>query len=228
MSPAHILVVEDEEDIQQLVEYHLLKKGYVVTCASDGKEALSVVRSTPPDLMILDLMLPQLDGMEVCRALKRDPATQEIPIIMLTAKSEESDITSGLDTGADDYVTKPFSPKVLLSRVKAVLRRRTQPAKEQDTPLRIRNLVIDPGRHEVFVDEKPVRLTYTEFRLLQLLAGRPGWVFTRYQIINAIRGEDYIVTDRTVDVQVVGLRKKLGVMGKHIETVRGVGYKFRE
>jgi two-component system phosphate regulon response regulator PhoB len=173
-------------------------------------------------------MLPQLDGMEVCRALKRDPATQEIPIIMLTAKSEESDITSGLDTGADDYVTKPFSPKVLLSRVKAVLRRRTKPAKKQDTLLRIQSLVIDPGRHEVFVDEKPVKLTYTEFRLLQLLAGRPGWVFTRYQIIDAIRGEDYVVTDRSVDVQVVGLRKKLGAMGKHIETVRGVGYKFRE
>ncbi len=228
MSSARILVVEDEEDIQQLVEYNLLKSGYDVVCVPSGEEGLDSVKSDRPDLILLDLMLPGIDGLDVCRRLRRDPQTEKIPIIMLTAKGEESDIVSGLELGADDYVPKPFSPKVLLARIKAVLRRQTSPPSNADEVIQTHNLMIDPGRHKVTVDEAPIQLTYTEFRLLQLLASRPGWVFTRYQIVNAVRGEDYVVTDRAVDVQIAGLRKKLGTAGKFIETVRGVGYRFKE
>ncbi len=224
----HILVVEDDEDIQQLVEYNLLKAGYKVSVASTGEEGLRLAQGEHPDLVLLDLMLPGLDGLELCRALKRDPATARLPVIMLTAKSEEADIVTGLELGADDYVTKPFSPKVLLARIRTVLRRRGRPARDKDAVLRIHGITIDPGRHEVRVGGEPVELTYTEFRLLQLLAARPGWVFTRYQIVNAIRGEDYVVTDRSVDVQVVGLRKKLGDAGACIETVRGIGYRCKD
>jgi two-component system, OmpR family, alkaline phosphatase synthesis response regulator PhoP len=228
MSSAHILLVEDDEDIQQLVEYNLLKEGYRVRCTESGEEGLTIVRKEQPDLLLLDLMLPGIDGLQVCRTLKRDPQTAKIPIIMITAKGEEADVVAGLEMGADDYIPKPFSPKVLIARIRAVLRRREQPARQKDAIVRIRDLVIDPGRHEVHVGEKPIRLTYTEFKLLQLLANRPGWVFTRYQIVNAIRGQDYVVTDRAVDVQIVGLRKKMGKAGSYIETVRGVGYRFKD
>ncbi len=228
MSATHVLVVEDDEDIQQLVEYNLLKEGYKVSVAESGEDGLRVARADHPDLLLLDLMLPGIDGLEVCRTLKRDPATARMPVIMLTAKGEEADIVAGLELGADDYVTKPFSPKVLSARIRAVLRRRGRPARDKNAVITIHNLTIDPGRHEVRVDDDVVQLTYTEFRLLQLLANRPGWVFTRYQIVNAIRGENYVVTDRSVDVQVVGLRKKLGAAGKYIETVRGVGYRFKD
>jgi len=228
MAEAHILVVEDEEDIQQLVEYNLLKEGYTVSCAKTGEEGMHLARTEQPDLLVLDLMLPGIDGLEVCRSLKKDPVCDGIPIVMLTAKGEESDIVAGLELGADDYITKPFSPKVLIARIRAVLRRKQKQPVAKDAVIRIHELVIDPGRHEVLLKGKPVHLTYTEFRLLQLLASRPGWVFTRYQIVNAIRGENYAVTDRAVDVQVVGLRKKLGSAGKYIETVRGVGYKFKD
>lgn len=228
MSSAHILLIEDDEDIQQLVEYNLLKEGYRVSCTENGEDGLDLVRKEQPDLLLLDLMLPGVDGLQVCRTLKRDPQTAKIAIIMLTAKGEESDVVTGLEMGADDYVPKPFSPKVLMARIRAVLRRREQPSRQKDAVVRIHDLVIDPGRHEVHVGEKAVQLTFTEFKLLQLLAGRPGWVFTRYQIVNAIRGQDYVVTDRAVDVQVVGLRKKLGKAGRYIETVRGVGYRFKD
>lgn len=228
MSIAHIILVEDDEDIQQLVEYNLLKEGYKVTCTESGEEGLALARREMPDLLLLDLMLPGIDGLQVCRSLKQDPATKKLPIIMLTAKGEESDVVSGLEMGADDYVPKPFSPKILLARIRAVLRRSQQPSKSRDAIVRIRELLIDPGRHEVRVSDRPIQLTYTEFKLLQLLAGRPGWVFTRYQIVNAIRGQDYVVTDRAVDVQIVGLRKKLGKAGAYIETVRGVGYRFKD
>lgn len=228
MADAHVIVVEDDEDIQQLIEYNLLKAGYSVHCTASGEEGLDMARAEKPDLVLLDLMLPGMDGIAVCRSLKADPNTAAVPVVMVTAKGEEVDIVKGLELGADDYVTKPFSPKILLARVGAVLRRQKRRQRSEDDVIRIHDLVIDPHRHEVIVAGEPVQLTYTEFRLLQFLANRPGWVFTRYQIVNAIRGEDYIVTDRAVDVQVVGLRRKLGDAGQLIETVRGVGYRFKE
>ncbi len=181
-----------------------------------------------PDLIVLDLLLPAVDGLEVCRRLKSDHRTRHIPIIMLTAKSEESDMVAGLELGADDYVTKPFSPRVLLARVKAILRRKAKTAPDDDGAIRIRELTIHPGRHEVLLSGEPLDLTYTEFRLLHFLARKPGWAFTRSQIVDAVKGEDYPVTERSVDVQVAGLRKKLGQFGAYVETVRGVGYRFKE
>ena len=230
MGKEHILVIEDEEDILALIHYNLAKEGFKVACATSGEEGLRMAKKDPPDLVVLDLMLPGLDGLEVCRAIKKSPELAAIPIVMTTAKGEESDVVRGLEMGADDYVTKPFSPKILLARIKAVLRRRGQ-GEVQGEPgdaLHIHELVIHPGRNEVLAAGKPVELTFTEFRVLHFLASRPGWVFTRYQIVNAVRGDDYSVTDRAVDVQIVGLRKKLGPSGKYIETVRGVGYRFKE
>jgi two-component system phosphate regulon response regulator PhoB len=179
-------------------------------------------------LILLDLMLPKMDGLEVCRLLKNDPRTAGVSIVMLTAKGEETDVVTGLEVGADDYITKPFSPKVVIARVRNVLRRKTREAVDESTVIKVKDMVIHPGRHEVVIKGKPVDLTFTEFRVLQFLARRPGWVFTRQQIVDAVRGEDYPVTDRSVDVQIVGLRKKLGTCGKYVETVRGVGYRFGE
>ena len=228
MTREKILVVDDEEDILQLVKYNLGRNGYRVACVASGEETLRVVRSERPDLVILDLMLPGIDGLEVARRLKRDPVTQSIPIVMLTAKGEEADVVTGLEMGADDYVTKPFSPRVLVARVKAVIRRRAEREADDGASLSIHDLAIHPGRHEVLVKGKPVELTLTEFRLLHYLVRRPGWVFTRYQIVEAARGQDASVTDRSVDVHVVSLRRKLGPAGKYVETVRGVGYRFKE
>jgi len=227
MARASILVVDDEEDIRELVRYNLARHGYDVVAVASGEAALSAARARPPDLVVLDLMLPGLDGLEVCKQLKQESRTAHVPVVMLTAKGEEADVVAGLELGADDYVTKPFSPRVLAARVKAVLRRPRETA-AAGAVIRSGDLVINPGRHEVLVDGEPVALTATEFRLLQFLAGRPGWVFTRDQIINAVRGEDYAVTDRSVDVQIAGLRRKLGPAGKRIETVRGVGYRFQD
>ncbi len=228
MTPANILIVEDEEEIQELVRYNLAKEGYRVSCAGSGEEALEKSRSKPPDLVVLDLMLPGLDGLEVCKVLKGDPQTRGICVVMLTAKGEEADVVIGLEVGADDYVTKPFSPRVLLARIRAVLRRRTSEPADDTAVIRTHNLVIHPGRHEVLVDDEPVMLTSTEFRVLHVLARRPGWVLTRLQISEAVHGTDCLVTDRSVDVQIVALRKKLGTAGQAIETVRGVGYKLKE
>ena len=228
MATEHLLVVEDEEDILELLRYNLAKEGYRVTGAVSGEAALRAARSSPPDLIVLDLMLPGMDGLTVCRELKQDARTREIPIIILTAKGEEADIVAGLELGADDYVTKPFSPRVFLARLRAVLRRRQgEPAAASDS-LKIHEMTIHPGRHEVLVQGRPVDLTATEFRLLHFLARRPGWVFTRAQIVQGVQGEDYAVSDRAVDVQIVGLRKKLGAAGHYIETVRGVGYRLKE
>jgi two-component system phosphate regulon response regulator PhoB len=228
MTRERILVVEDEEEIQELLRYNLAKEEYQVSLAGTGEEALASARGHPPDLVLLDLMLPGVDGLEVCRRLRADPATREVPIVMLTAKGEEVDIVTGLELGADDYITKPFSPRVVIARVRAVLRRRaTQPVGESAV-VRIHNLVIHPGRHEVLVDSEPVTLTSTEFRVLHVLARRPGWVFTRLQISEAVHGTDYPVTDRSVDVQIAALRKKLGTAERYIETVRGVGYRLKE
>jgi two-component system, OmpR family, alkaline phosphatase synthesis response regulator PhoP len=228
-----VLVVEDEEDIRELIGYNLLKDGYQVAGVASGEDALAAVESQTPDLILLDIMLPGLDGLKVCRKLKDDPKFNSIPIIMLTAKGEEPDIVAGLNMGADDYVTKPFSPKVLLARMQAVLRRaeveRDVSEEEFDSEVvEIRDLKIHPGRHEVFVNRKPVELTATEFKLLHFLSQRPGWVFTRQQILDGVHGDNYAITDRAVDVQIVGLRRKLGPAGSYIETVRGVGYRFKE
>lgn len=224
-----VLIVEDEEDILALLHFNLMKADFNVICASCGEEGLKSVISSQPDLVLLDLMLPGIDGLEICRRLRADEATRNIPIIMLTAKGEESDVVKGLELGADDYVTKPFSIKVLLARIQAVLRRRKEESNQQEQDeLVFDQLAIHRGRNLVQVEGKSVDLTFTEFRVLVALASRPGWVFTRYQIVNAVRGEDYAVTDRAVDVQIAGLRKKLGSCGNYIETVRGVGYRFRE
>ncbi len=223
-----ILVVDDEDDLLELVNYNLTKEGYDVACVGSGEEALKAVRRELPDLIVLDLMLPAVDGLEVCRRLKADARTRDVPIIMLTAKSEERDMIAGLDRGADDYIAKPFSPRVLTARIKALLRRRDA-AKEAEAEITIEahELSIHPGRHEVTLAGQLLELTYTEFALLQFLAKRPGWAYTRTQIVDAVKGEDYPVTERSVDVQVAGLRKKLGTFGSYIETVRGVGYRFR-
>ena len=226
--PPRILVVDDEEDLLELVRYNLTKEGYVVECVDSGEDALRSARREPPDLIVLDLMLPAVDGLEVCRRLKAESKTREVPIIMLTAKSEESDMIAGLERGADDYIAKPFSPRVLTARVRALLRRKeAQRRAEQETTIDVHELSIHPGRHEVTLAGAPLELTYTEFALLQFLAKRPGWAYTRTQIVDAVKGEDYPVTERSVDVQVAGLRKKLGLFGDYIETVRGVGYRFR-
>jgi two-component system phosphate regulon response regulator PhoB len=229
MAKKHILVVEDEEDILALLHYNLVREGFRVSLATSGEEGLETIAEDRPDLVVLDLMLPGMDGLQVCRALKEDTATRSIAVVMVTAKGEESDVVAGLELGADDYVTKPFSPKILVARIRSVLRRKEtaeEPGLDQAV-LHIDDLIVHPGRNQVTIKGEPVDLTFTEFRVLHFLASRPGWVFTRYQIVNAVRGDDYSVTDRAVDVQIVGLRKKLGSYGKYIETVRGVGYRFK-
>ena len=228
MAKERILVVDDEEDILELVRFNLAREGYPVICTTSGEETLKIVQREHPDLVVLDLMLPGIDGLDVAKALKNDPKTKDIPIIMLTAKGEEADIVTGLELGADDYLTKPFSPRILVARVRAVLRRGAPEVPEDESVLKVHNLLIHPGRREVLVNGEQAQLTFTEFGILNYLARRPGWVFTRSQIVDAVRGDDYPVTDRSVDVQIVGLRKKLGKAGKYIETVRGVGYRFME
>lgn len=228
MARTHILVVDDEPDILELIRYNLAQNGYGVRGVLSGEEALLQVRAQLPDLVILDLMLPGVDGLEVCRALKQDARTAVTPILMLSARSEDADVVAGLELGADDYLTKPFSPRVLLARVRAVLRRQQVVAADESPELIRGNLLIRPGRHEVLVTGQPVQLTLTEFRILHLLAQRPGWVFTRSQIIDATQGDDASVTARSVDVHIVSLRRKLGPSGDVIETIRGIGYRFKE
>ncbi len=228
MAKEKILVVEDEDDLRELLRFHLAKEGYHPQCVSSGEEAVKVARAQSPDLVLLDLMLPAMDGLQVCKLLKGDPRTQHAAVIMLTAKGEESDIVTGLEVGADDYITKPFSPKVVIARIRNALRRRSAEEVDEAAPIKTKDIVIHPGRHEVTVKGKPVDLTFTEFKILQFLANRPGWVFSRQQIVDAVRGEDYAVTDRAVDVQIVGLRRKLGPCGAQVETVRGVGYRFSD
>lgn len=229
MEKIKILVVEDEAPIQELLQFNLERNKYHVKVVDSGEDALAEADKFNPDLILLDIMLPGTDGLEVCKQLKSNAKTNPIPIIMLTALCEEADIVTGLELGADDYVTKPFSPRVLLARVKAALRRisTSKPASNDDL-ISIHGIVIDIPRHKVEFNGQDVTLTFTEFKVLQLLAGQPGRVFTRYQIVDAVHGDDYPVTDRSVDVQIVGLRKKLGTAGQFIETVRGIGYRFKE
>jgi len=226
-----VLIIEDEEDIQQLVAFNLVKDGFRVRCVDSGEAGLGLVENLLPNLVLLDIMLPGIDGIAVLRQLKESPKLARIPVIMLSAKGEEQDIVRGLNLGADDYVPKPFSPKVLLARVRSVLRLQ-QAADHQEPPasqtLSVHGLTIDFSRRLVLYGDKSIALTVSEFDILALLARRPGWVFTRQQIIDHIRGQDYTVTDRLIDVQVFGLRKKLGRAGEMIQTVRGIGYRFRE
>ncbi|MBN1523838.1 MAG: response regulator transcription factor [Spirochaetales bacterium] len=231
MAKTTILIVEDDQDILDLISHHLVKEGYTVRTETNGSSALLQIGSLNPDLILLDIMLPGIDGLEICRQVKSNTDTADIPIIMVSAKDAEADITKGLDLGADDYVTKPFSPSVLASRVKAVLRRKkdqVRAKKMKDAPVVLSDLYIDPGKHSVRVKNRNVSLTMTEFQILYLLASNPGWVYTRYQIVEAVRGDSYHVTDRSVDVLVFGLRKKLEECGEYIETVRGIGYRFKE
>lgn len=222
-----ILVVDDEVDILELIRYNLVKEGYSVVAVETGEEALRRVNESLPDLVVLDLMLPGQDGLSVCKRLKSDAATAAVPILMLTAKSEDSDVVAGLELGADDYLTKPFSPRVLIARIRAVLRRRDERSEGTAVQtMRVGELAIDRNRHEVVCGNRKVDLSATEFAILWFLASHPKWVFSRTKIIDAIRGEDYAVTERAVDVQILGLRRKLGEYGSYIQTVRGVGYRL--
>ncbi|TVQ37287.1 MAG: DNA-binding response regulator [Spirochaetaceae bacterium] len=230
MEQERVLVVDDERDILELIAYNLRKEGYTVDAVQSGEQALRSIHNDPPDAVILDLLLPGLDGIEVCRRIKQDKRFKQIPILMLTARTEDSDIVTGLEVGADDYITKPFSPKVLLARLRASLRRSSADDAPRETAsrLQLHGITIDTARHEVRCGENAAPVSATEFAILEFLARSPGWVFSRTRIIDAIRGADYPVTERSVDVQILGLRRKLGEYGACIETVRGVGYRMRE
>ena len=230
MNPRHkakILVVDDEEDILELVRFNLSREGYEVLGAETGEKALEILKSRPVDLMVLDLMLPGIDGFSVAKRVKNDPRLGHVPIVMLTAKGSETDVVTGLQLGAEDYITKPFSPRVLVARIHKILRRLDQAPEERNDLIQRGDLVIDVRKHEAAINGSPLQLTFTEFEVLTLLASRPGWAFSRSQIVDSVRGYNYSVTDRSVDVQIVGLRRKLGPRGRQIETVRGVGYRFK-
>ena len=220
-----ILIVEDEQDIRDLLIFNLQKEGFKVESADNGDSALSLIRKNNFDLILLDLMLPGIGGFDLTRILKNDKKTSEIPIVMLTAKGEEGDIVKGLELGVDDYITKPFSIKVLLARINKIFKYNNQ-QKSDEHIISHGKILINLKSRDVIVEERNVNLTFTEFEILKLLASHSKWVYTRNEIINNIRGDDYIVTDRTIDFQIVGLRKKMGPAGKFIKTVRGVGYRF--
>ncbi len=222
-----ILVVEDEKDISKLIEYQFKQSGYSVATAQDGSSALEQVKKLRPALVILDLMLPDMDGKDICRALKANPLTRKIPILMLTAKAEELDRIVGFELGAEDYVTKPFSPRELVLRAKAILKRKEM-TQETEPLIQIGNLLIDVEKHHVSVEKKPIRLTHTEFKLLHTLVSKKGRVFTRENLLDIVWGYSYEGYARTVDTHIRRLREKLGSMGEYIETIRGLGYRFRE
>ena len=226
MPKSLIAVIEDERDIQDMIAYNLQREGYEVVTAERGDEGLALVQDKRPDLIILDLMLPGLDGLSVCQSIRFDTTTQEIPIIVLSAKSEEADVVIGLGLGADDYMPKPFSPRELLARVKAVLRRGGNQQQKAEDTLVHKGLRVDLLRHQVFLNDEELRLTATEFGLLTTLVEQPGRVFSREQLINRVLGETVVVIDRNIDVHIRSVRKKLGADSGLIETVRGVGYRI--
>jgi two-component system, OmpR family, alkaline phosphatase synthesis response regulator PhoP len=223
-----VAVVEDEAELASLIEYNLSRGGFQVNLLNGAGPTLQELETWQPDLIVLDVMLPGQDGFDLCRQIRQTGKLARTPIIFLTARSDEVDRVLGLEIGGDDYITKPFSPRVLVARIRSVLRRKPEGAPEKDEIVRIHELTIDPGRHEAQVAGTAMQLTFTEFRLLHFLAQKPGWAFTRSQIVDAVKGEDYPVTERSVDVQVTGLRRKLGDYGTYIETVRGVGYRFKK
>jgi len=228
MAKQHIFIVEDEPDIVDLLSYHLTLEGYIVSVVMRGDLAVAEITQGKPNLILLDLMLPGLGGIEICRLLKTKPETAGIPIIMVTARGDETDVVVGLEMGAEDYIIKPFSIKIVLARMQTILRRLNHAPDITPNFIKIHDITIDPGRHEVTGGKTPIALTASEFRLLHFLAQRPNWVFTREQIVDGVKGQDYVVTDRAVDVQMVSLRRKLGKRGEYIETVRGVGYRLKE
>lgn len=223
-----ILVVEDDADIMELIRFNCEKEGFVTLAAASAEKALQVVEQVSVALILVDIMLPGRDGLALCELLKANVMTRGVPIVVVSAKGEEADIVAGLELGAEDYVTKPFSPRVLIARLKAVLRRHGGEVRDRQAPLTIGELTIHPGKRDVRYAGRPVRLTATEFAALQFLATRAGWVFTRNQLVAAVHGPDYPVTDRSIDVLIAGVRKKLGAGSRLIETVRGVGYRFSE
>ena len=222
-----ILIIEDERDIGELLEYNLQKEGYDTILANNGESGLKIARKEKPNLLILDLMLPGIDGLDVCRLIKSDSDIKDISIVMLTALGQEEDIVKGLESGADDYITKPFSFKVLIARIQSVLRRGQVEELNDEQGVNIMGVKIAPRTREVSVNDSIIELTPTEYQVLYLLASHPGWVFTRYQIIDKIREDNYPVTDRSIDFQIVGLRKKMGDLGHLVQTIRGVGYRFK-
>lgn len=228
MAKGTILVIEDEADILELIRHHLERDQFRVVGTGSGEDGIRIARREPPDLVLLDLMLPGMDGLEVCRTLRSDAATRRVPIVMLTARTEESDVVAGLELGADDYITKPFRPRVLLARLRAVLRRRDAESAEPGDSITYKDLVVDMTRHQVTLGGAPVTLTLTEFKIVSFLVRHPGRVFSRYQILDGIQGQDSFVLDRTIDVHVAALRRKLGDFGTNIQTVRGVGYRLKD
>jgi two-component system, OmpR family, alkaline phosphatase synthesis response regulator PhoP len=226
-----ILVVDDEADIRELIKFNLAKEGYEVICAADGETALIETRHKQPDLILLDVMLPGIDGIEVCFKLKSDPHYKAIPIVMLSAKTDETDQLVGLKIGADDYLVKPFSPKVLVAKISAILRRSEVVAAhnpDDQQIIRFKGLVMNPNDFSVTLLDEQLKLTAVEYKILYFLARKPGRVYTRERIIEQVRGDDVIITGRTVDVHVLSLRRKLGASADLIETVRGIGYKVQE
>jgi len=232
MAKEKILVVEDEDDLRELIRYNLEQEGFTVIATGSGEEALTLVATNPPELVCLDLMLPGMNGLDVCRTLKGNSSLSSIPVLIISAKGEETDIVTGLELGADDYITKPFSPKVLIARARAILRRRgsapTPQSNSDEQSVLVHGLKIDARKHEVHLHEKRLMLTGTEFRILHFLSQNPGWVFTRQQLVENLHGDNYPVTERSIDVQIAGLRKKLGPSSDYIETVRGIGYRLKE
>jgi len=227
MSDRRILVVEDEEDIRELLRHHLTREGYRVTPAESGEKAIELAMGIAFDAVVLDIMLPGIDGFDVIRRFKDHPKTRSVPIVMLSARVDDADIVTSLELGAEDYVTKPFSPKVLVTRLKAAIRRRSQDYAEDTPVIRVMDIQIHLRRREVLAGSRRVSLTPSEFSILQLLAQRPGWVFSRFQILDSLRGNDHTVHERSVDYLMAGLRKKLGPHAEKIETVRGVGYRVQ-
>jgi two-component system phosphate regulon response regulator PhoB len=222
-----ILIVEDDDDIRELIAFNLEMSGYEIIKCDNGEDAIKIAVKENPDLFLLDVMLPGIDGFEVCRKIKKNQNLKETPVIMLTARTEDDDIITGLETGADDYITKPFRPKILLARVKTALRRKTSSEEDKNQNLlELHGISIDHNRYEVRLKGEEVHLSVTEFAILEYLAQNPGFVYSRNQIIDSVKGDGYAVTERSVDVQILGIRKKLGDFGRYIETVRGIGYRM--